>query len=76
MYKLICKITKRKHLNKCNMEVKIITTERELESHYVTCEESIIQLNKEQFEKNYKKIEGCYYVKKHFNPLSRIEEFE
>ena len=76
IYKLICKTTEKKHLNKCNMEVKIITAEGELEPHYVTCEESIIQLNNEQFEENYKKIEECDYIKSLFNPLSRIEEFE
>ena len=76
IYKLICKTTEKKHLNKCNMEVKTITTEGELEPHYVTCEESIIQLNKEQFEENYTKIKECDYIESLFNPLSRIEEFE
>ena len=76
IYKFICKTTEKKHLNKCNMEIKTITTEGRVKPYYVGCEESIIQLNKEQFEKNYKKIKECDYIKSLFNPLSRIEEFE
>ena len=44
IYKLICKTTEKKHLNKCNMEVKTITTEGKMKPHYVGCEESIIPI--------------------------------
>lgn len=73
IYKLICKTTKENYLGQRNMEVTTIEKE---EPHYVSCSESLIQLNKGQFEKDYDKMENCSYVKKHFDPVSRIVEFE
>lgn len=73
IYKLICKTTKENYLGQHNMEVTTIEGKK---PHYVSCSESLIQLNKGQFEKDYDKMENCSYVKKHFDPVSRIAEFE
>lgn len=73
IYKFICKTTKENYLGQCNMEV---TTIEKKEPHYVSCSELLIQLNEGQFEKDYNKMENCYYLKKHFDPVSRILEFE
>lgn len=77
IYKFICKTTKQDYLGQHNMEVKVNTLELEgKKPHYVSCSESLMQLNKDQFEKNYYKMEDCYYIQDHFDPLSRILEFE
>ena len=73
IYKFICKTTKENYLGQRNMEVTTIEGKK---PHYVSCSESLIQLNKGQFEKDYDKMENCSYVKKHFDPVSRIVEFE
>jgi hypothetical protein len=73
IYKLICKTTKPNYLGQQNIKVETLENGK---PHYVSCAESIIQLNRGQFEKDYNKMENCNYVKNHFDPVSRIKEFE
>lgn len=73
IYKLTCKTTKQDYLGQRNMEVNTLEGKKQ---HYVSCLESLIQLNKGQFEKIYYKMEDCNYILDHFDPVSRILEFE
>ena len=71
IYKLICKTTEPNYLGQQNIKVETLENGK---PHYVSCAESIIQLNKGQFEKDYNKIRDCNYVTNHFDPVSRIED--
>ena len=73
IYKFICKTTEPNYLGQQNIKVETLENGK---PHYVSCAESIIQLNKGQFEKDYNKMRDCNYVTKHFDPVSRIKEFE